>query len=276
MITVSHTPVKTLLSKSKIPGFDYAINPYVGCPHKCIYCYAEFMRKVTGHHEPWGDFLDVREPAVRLLPYKLFHTRVLLCSVTDPYNPYEAQFQVTRKLLKELQFCQAYVQILTKSALVTRDIDLLKQMPGCRVVFSFSSHEDTFRQRAEPGASSVEEKINALKLLHENGIQTGLMIAPIMPGITDWKAILSRTRAYTQHYGFDSLNMRPAYRQKVLSFIDTYYPPLKGLYEDIFLQEKTDYWQQLADEIRTYCAQEQIAADVYFSANIPEPEPTAL
>ncbi|MCQ2411180.1 MAG: radical SAM protein [Elusimicrobiaceae bacterium] len=271
MIAISQVPVKTFLSKSKIPGFDYVINPYIGCPHKCIYCYAEYMRKFTGHSEAWGDFLDVRHCDIPLPPAKLFHTHVLLSSVTDPYNPYEKQYELTRKLLKQLQYCQAYVHILTKSSLVTRDLDLFKQMPGCEVSFSFSSADDSFRQLAEPGASSVEEKINALRELSSQGIQTGVMVAPIFPGLTDWKEIILRTREYTQHYNFDSLNMRPAYRQKVLSFVAQHYPNWVPLYTDIFIHENTSYWQRLADEISTYCQQENIPADLYFKTAVATP-----
>jgi DNA repair photolyase len=72
MITIGTTSVKTLLAKSKISGFDYVVNPYVGCPHKCVYCYAEFMRKFTGHSEAWGDFLDVKECFSHTHPAKLF------------------------------------------------------------------------------------------------------------------------------------------------------------------------------------------------------------
>lgn len=269
MITIATAPVKTYLSKSKIPGFDYVVNPYIGCPHKCVYCYAEYMRKFTGHPEEWGEFLDVKTCEVPLPPAKLFRTRVMLSSVTDPYNPYEKQFQLTRKLLKQLQFCQAYVYILTKSALVLRDLDILKQMPGAEVAFSFSGADERFRQLAEPGTSTVEEKINALKTLHENGIKTAVMAAPIMPGITDWKNIVSATRPYTGRYGFDSLNMRPAYQKKVMAFVGTHYPHLLPLYADIYLKEETSYWNKLEQEIMQYCQAENIPAEVYFSRSKP-------
>ncbi len=264
MITVAQIPVKTFLSKSKIPGVDYVINPYVGCPHKCVYCYAEYMRKFSGHEEPWGDFLDVRYCSVPLKPSLLFHRHVLLSSVTDPYNRYEQQYELTRKLLKQLQVCQAYVHILTKSSLVTRDIDILKQLPSCEVTFSFSSSDDTVRRLAEPGASCVEDKINALKILHENGLQTAVMIAPILPGITDWKEIILQTRPYTDRYSFDSLNMRPAYQRKVFNFVKENYPHLLPLYADIYVKENDAYWHNLAREICTYAAAENLHADIYF------------
>lgn len=268
MITIATAPVKTYLSKSKIPGFDYVINPYIGCPHKCVYCYAEYMRKFTGHPEEWGEFLDVKVCEVPLRPSKLFRTRVMLSSVTDPYNPYEKQYELTRRMIKQLLVCQARVYVLTKSALVLRDLDLFKQIPHCEVAFSFSSADDAFRQLAEPGASSVSEKVEALKTLHEAGIHTAVMGAPLFPEISDWKQIIALTRPYTDRYGFDSLNMRPAYQRKVMSFISTHYPHLLTLYGDIFLQEEpTDYWSKLGEEIREYCRTEGIPADIYFGSS---------
>lgn len=269
MITIATAPVKTYLSKSKIAGFDYVINPYIGCPHKCVYCYAEYMRKFTGHPEEWGEFLDVKTCEVPLPPAKLFHTRVMLSSVTDPYNPYEEQYGLTRKLLKQLEFCQAYVHILTKSPLVLRDLDILKKIPGAEVALSFSGVDEHFRELAEPGAGSVQEKINALKTLHENGIKTAVMAAPVFPGITDWKALIEATRPYTDRYGFDSLNIRPAYQKKVMSFVAAHYPDTLSLYADIYLKEDVSYWRKLEQEITQYCKENDIHADIYFSRSKP-------
>ena len=192
----------------------------------------------------------------------------MLSSVTDPYNPYEKQYELTRRLLKQLLFCQAQVYILTKSPLVLRDLDLLKQFPSCEVAFSYSSADESFRQLAEPGAGSVADKTNALKTLHEAGIKTAVMGAPLFPGISDWKALIELTRPYTDRYGFDSLNMRPAYQRKVLAFVTQHYPQYMPLYTEVFLQEEpTDYWQKLGQEIQTYCAQESIRADIYFGSS---------
>ena len=266
MIRLDTTPVKTLLSKSKIAGFDYVINPYVGCPHKCIYCYAEYMRKFSGHSEEWGEFLDVKQCETPLKPAKLFRTNVMLSSVTDPYNAYEKDYELTRKLLKQLVYCQAKVHILTKSALAVRDIDLFKQMYQCEVAFSFSSADDSFRQAAEPRASSVQDKINALKMLHEAGISTAVMVAPLFPGITDWKKIINFTKPYTNRYGFDSLNMRPAFQSKVLDFVEGHYPDALPLMGDIYIKQDTSYWTKLAKEITQYCHEQNLRADIYFGS----------
>lgn len=269
MTTLGTTTVKTLLLKSKIPGFDYTINPYVGCPHKCVYCYAEYMRKLSGHAEEWGDFLDVKECPAPTHPAKLFHTRVMLSSVTDPYNRYEEQFRLTRNILTQLRFAQAEVCIYTKSPLVLRDIDLLKEMWKAEVCFSFSTADETFRQLAEPGAPSLQERINALRVLHENNIPTAVMIAPIFPEITDWEKIIHLTRPFTNRYAFDSLNMRPGYQKKVISFVEKNYPQHLPVYCDIYLEEKTAYWDNLAQKIKEVCQKHQIEPDICFQKNQP-------
>ena len=264
MIRVTTVPVKTYLAKSKIPGTHYVINPYVGCPHKCLYCYAEFMRKFSAHQEPWGDFLDVKLCSTPLHPSQLFHQHVMLSSVTDPYNPFEKKYEITRNILKQLVHCQAYVSVLTKSALVVRDIDLLKKLPNCNVTFSFSTADEKVRELIEPGTSSTEEKINALKELQQSCIPTAIMAAPLLPGISDWKEIVERTAPHVGSFLFDSLNMRATFQRKLMDFIDVHYPHLLPLYNEIYLQGKRTYWHRLQQEIETYGKENKLDVEVFF------------
>ncbi len=264
MIRIATVPVKSYLTKSKIPGAGYVINPYVGCPHKCLYCYAQFMCKFSTHQEDWGDFLDIKTGAAALQAQKLFHQPVLLSSVTDPYNIFEKKYRVTRRILEQLVHCQAYVSILTKSVLVVRDLDLLQQLPCCEVAFSFSTVDEAVRQLVEPGTCSVAEKTTALKTLHTAGISTAIMAAPLLPGISDWKQIIQQTAPYAREFRFDKLNMRSAFRRKVMDFIDVHYPHLLPLYNEIYVQNNQTYWDQLQHEIETYAQQHKLAVTVFF------------
>lgn len=257
-------PVKTYLTKSKIPGAGYVINPYVGCPHQCLYCYAEYMRKFTAHTEPWGEFLDVKLCEHPLHPSQLFHQHVMLSSVTDAYNPFEKKYEITHRILQQLVECQAYVSVLTKSALVTRDTDLFKQLPGCEVAFSFSTVDETVRQLVEPGASSVQERLDALKTVHKAGLPTAVMAAPLLPGISDFKAIVRAAAPYTRTFRFDSLNMRSTFQHKLMDFIDVHYPHLLPLYNEIYLQGKRTYWHELEQEILAFCKEQGVEAEIFF------------
>ena len=122
--------VKSILSKSGIPGVDYCLNPYVGCAHACKYCYATFMKRFTGHPEPWGTFVDVKGNGPEVLRRQLKRTTrgyVMISSVTDPYQPLEKKYGLTRRCLEVLLQNQFPTGILTKSPLVLRDTDLFKR-----------------------------------------------------------------------------------------------------------------------------------------------------
>lgn len=260
---ITTVPAKTYLSSSKIPGAGFVINPYVGCPHQCLYCYAQYMRKFTGHTEPWGEFLDVKLCHSPLPARQLFGQHVLLSSVTDPYHPFEQKYQLTRQILTQLVQCQAHVSILTKSALVVRDIDLLKQLPACEVGFSFSTCNEKLRQQLEPGTSPVQARLSALKTVHEAGLPTAVMAAPLLPGMSDWKEIVEQCMPYTRTFRFDSLNMRPYFQHKLMDFVEVNYPHLLPLYNEIYLQGKRTYWEQLTREIDAYAAAHGLDAEVY-------------
>lgn len=126
---VKEISATSYVSKSKLPDADYVINPYVGCPHKCIYCYAEFMKRFSGHtREEWGDFLDVKICNKPINGASFLESdTILFGSVTDAYNPLEKKYEISRKLLEQMTGCNARIEILTKSDLVLRDIDILKK-----------------------------------------------------------------------------------------------------------------------------------------------------
>jgi DNA repair photolyase len=183
-VSIKEITAKTVLTKSGIPGVDYCINPYVGCPHACRYCYASFMKRFTGHDEPWGSFVDVKVNAALALKKQLLRAKsgtVVISSVTDAYQPAEARYQITRQCLKELAESALSVNILTKSPLVLRDMDILKTLAGAEVGLSVTTDDDSIRAAFEPGAPSVGLRIKALATLRENGIKTYAFIGPVLP-----------------------------------------------------------------------------------------------
>lgn len=244
---------KNILSRSKIGSGGYAINPYVGCSHGCIYCYAEFMRGVTGHEEAWGEFLDAKEfDTASLVKFAGLHggERVFMSSVTDCYNPYEARFGLTRKVLETLAGSDVNLQILTKSSLVTRDIDLLQTMPNVRVGVSLSVIDEKLCRTLEPRASSVAARIAAIKKLRAAGVKTYIFVAPIFPQITPVFDIISHYGDAADEMWFDRLNLYPNFRDKILAFVGRNFPALLPLYKQIYLFGDNGYFERLADEIR--------------------------
>lgn len=264
MINVRHVRAVNLLSPTKIGG-DFAINPYVGCPHKCIYCYAACINwSGAERDEAWGDYLDVKDQAHPIDPAKIFRKRILFSSMTDAYNPYEEKAEVTRGILKQLIPAEVKITVITKSALVVRDIDLFKRFPYVKVIFSFSSLDDGFRRKVEPYAASPERKIAALMKLKGAGIATGVFVAPTFPVISDPVAITHAVAPYVCRMTYDSLNLRRKNRDAVLGFIRREYPQLTKLYDDIFLRGDKRYWIGLRKEIRAVCLEERVNCGVFF------------
>ena len=181
---IAETHARTILSKTNIPGIDYCLNPYTGCAHACRYCYATFMKKFTGHDEPWGNFVDVKVNAVDLLKKALrsSHTgEVVLSSVTDPYQRVEQTYELTRGCLELLSRSRLKVSILTKSDLVTRDVDILKDMERVEVGFTIATDDEAVKRLFEPGSPQVRSRIAALKTLSGAGITTYVFIGPMLP-----------------------------------------------------------------------------------------------
>ena len=166
-----------IMTKSNLPVGGYSVNPYVGCTHACKYCYASFMKRFTGHKEEWGTFLDVKHwPAIRN-PKKYAGQRVVIGSVTDGYNPEEATFRRTRKLLEELKDSDAEILICTKSDLVLRDLDLLQQMKNVTVSWSVNTLDETFRADMDK-AVSIERRIAAMRKVYEAASEPFVLCRP--------------------------------------------------------------------------------------------------
>ena len=188
---------KTILNKVDSPdiGMSYSMNPYQGCEHGCIYCYAR------NTHNYWGysagmDFerkILVKKNAPRLLAAKLRKTNweplpIMLAGNTDCYQPVERQLKITRQILEVLWQYKYPVGIITKNSLITRDLDLLKPMAEKRlakVSISLTTLDEDIRQLLEPRTASVRKRLQTIKTLADSGIYVNVMVAPIIPGINE-------------------------------------------------------------------------------------------
>ena len=249
---ITETTAKSVLVKSNLPASDYVANPYGGCTHNCRYCYASFMKRFTGHEEPWGTFLDVKHYESCKLPRSLAGKTVLLSSVTDPYNPYEVKYHKSREILELLRGTEAHVEILSKSDLMVRDLDLLTQIPDLSVGISMNTLDDSFRKVIEPGAPSVQRRLNALKALHDAGIRTYLFVSPIFPYITEIRELADAVKNTVDQICFENLNLRGDYRVRILEWIHEHHPELDGLYHEIYSKGSREYWTALDQEMRGY------------------------
>lgn len=184
MVTVTRVNARSILTRSRIPSVDYAVNPYVGCAHGCRYCYAEVFARWGGHREPWGTYVDVRANAPDLLDLALRKARpgtIHMSTATDPYQPVEARERITRACLEVALTYGFPVSILTKSPLVVRDLDLLQRFRQCTVGLTVTTDREDIRDIFEPGAPPIAARVEALGILKEAGIRTLAFVGPTLP-----------------------------------------------------------------------------------------------
>ena len=179
---VKEVYAKTILSRSRV--FDYVINPYIGCEHGCVYCYARFIKRFTGHRERWGEFVDVKINAATLLACEVKKKpgRVWVSGLCDPYQPLERKYGVTRRCLEILLKHDWPVTIQTKSSLVLRDLELFESSANFEVMLTITTADERIRRVFEPNAPTIKERMETLEKLHAAKVKTSLMIAPLLPG----------------------------------------------------------------------------------------------
>ena len=233
---------KTIVNVVKSPDLpmEYSLNPYQGCEHGCSYCYARPT------HEYWGfsagiDFerkIMVKKNAPELLE-KFFRKRnyipktIMLSGNTDCYQPIERELKITRKIL---EVCLAYrhpVSILSKNALVLRDLDLFIKMNELNLIsvaLSIPTMNEDLRRKMEPRTSSAIKKLEALKILKENNIPTGAMIAPIIPGLNSdetLKIIKKISEIGADWFGYTLIRLNDTVEPVFVKWLETSFPDRK-------------------------------------------------
>ena len=176
--------------------------------------------------EPWGSYLDVKCPAAPPDLAKLYRRSVLLSSMTDAYNPYEERAGVTRALLRSLVPAQPDVVIITKSALVSRDVDIFREFPRVKAVFLVQLDGRQLPPPRRAARRKPRAQARGYETLRGAGIEVGVMAAPIFPGNHRLRENHRSMRALRLVDTFDTLNLRAGNRDKILNFVKTLRPSL--------------------------------------------------
>lgn len=251
---IKEIEVKNVITKSNLPVCEYSVNPYVGCTHGCRYCYASFMKRFTGHTEPWGTFLDIKSWPEIKNPKKYAGKELFIGSVTDPYLPQEEKYRRTRALLEQLKGSGAKISIATKSNLVLRDLELIRSFPDARVSWSVNTLDEDFKRDMD-NAVSIERRLAAMEAFHRAGVRTTCFVSPIFPGITDVKAIIDRAKGQCNLIWLENLNLRGSYKAVILEYIQEKHPKLLPLYREIYQKGNRSYWELLDTELKAYAAE---------------------
>ena len=232
---------KSILTKSGIESVDYAINPYVGCSHGCVYCYAIFMKRFSGHKEEWGAFVDAKINAAEVLAKQMQRAKpgnIVFGTVTDAYQPLERKYQITRACLEVLTALDFPVSILTKSNLVLRDLDLLRCLPDIEVGFTIATLDEEVRRVFEPHSPPVPARLAALADLAEAEIKTWAFcgqLLPFLPAGEEQMDALFRelAEAGVSHIIVDSMKLSGAIGGRIRKVLERHYPDLVKGYRHI-------------------------------------------
>lgn len=260
---------KSILNPSRFRG--YTLNPYVGCPHGCVYCYNQHFIKNIGREEKWGDFLEIKLNAPEILEKEVTEKlrnkkeEVFFSTITDPYNPLEKHYQLTRRCLEILLKYKWPVEILTKSDLILRDLDLFKKFRfWIKIGFTLTTFDPIAQKIFEPAASPVEKRLAALEKIKKAKIKTYAFIAPILPHFTNLNQIFEILRNKVEEIWFDSLNTKKENWQNLEKTLRIHYPRFLLEYREIFFRRKKEYEDQLRKEIKFLAEYFKVAVKICF------------
>jgi len=269
---ITQKEAKSVLTPSKLPGSDYVINPYSGCAFGCVYCYADFTRKFTGHmDDKWGEYVDIKintpeifEKELNKLSKNIVKKNefkkgdkpvIFFGSVTDPYQGVEAKFQLTRKCLEIISKNsiknEIKVSLLTKSPLVTRDIDIYKQIPNLEIGMTITSTDDVVSRMFESCAPPSSLRIKALKELNKEGINTYAFVGPLLPHFVANQESLDKLFKNIKESGTDTIwaehiNLKGKKMGRLMELVGNRLS--KGQY-DLFVNSQTDEYKKKLNEV---------------------------
>jgi len=241
--------VKSVLNRVKGMPFEWSINPYRGCEHACVMCYARRTHWFLDQDgvSNWGSRIFVKINAPEILRRELAHPswsreEVEVGTATDPYQPAEGAYKITRQILQALRDYRTPVGLITRSSMIVRDLDVLRDLargPGVRVCFSIATMDERVAREIEPGAPPPVKRLEAMRTLSRAGIPTVVMLAPVIPGITDDVGTLTEVIRAAKEYGASSLatitlHLGDVTRDAFFEFLTHRYPQLVPEYERMY------------------------------------------
>ena len=282
---------KTALTRVQGMAFGWSLNPYRGCTHGCHYCFARsthFYYDLNADEE-FSSIIFVKTNIADVLRMELSsprwqRPRVVIGTATDPYQPIEGKYRLTRAVLEAFLAFRTPVSIITKSSLVVRDVDLLAEIAqrlGCTVNFSITTLDRSLWRQLEPGTAPPLQRLRAMQRLAAAGVHAGVLLAPIIPGLTATKDNLEDVaRAAAEHnacfLAANMLNLGVGVKEHFLEYLRSEFPWLLGTYRQLYPGRYAP--ERFAEPIYDYVniLQQRYALDTREPSHSPEPEPTQL
>lgn len=257
------------MSKSRLPSLVYSLNPYFGCEHGCIYCYspAVFRSEAVAHN--WGKFVKAKENIPEILTKEIQRFEigtVGVSTVTDPYQPAESNFKLTRKCLEILSMNRFPVSIQTKSDLVLRDVDIIKST-GFEVGVTLTTLNEDVARKIEPNASRPDQRVQILEEFHSREVRTWIFLGPIIPEINDdvenIARILGVAKRTRSKLLYDKLNLKMWVLERMRSTLEQFKPELITRIPNL-VKADSNWWQTVSSNIRAKSTEESVMVEPAF------------
>jgi DNA repair photolyase len=288
-------PCVSALNRVKGMGFTWSLNPYMGCAHRCAFCYVRgFERRADRpSDERYGTNIRVKTNVVEVLRRELARRSwrretVAIGAATDPYQPAEGRYRLTRGCIQALATARTPLDLITRGPLVVRDTDVLAdaaRRAEVRVSVSIATLEESISSRLEPGVAPPRQRLRAIRTLTDAGIAAGVALAPVLPGLTDapagLAAVLRAARAAgATHAWTNVLNLRPGTREHFLGVLADEWPAELERYQRLFPAGGSGYLRRAdAEPIERRLAAVRRGSGIGDRRRIvlsPEPQPTQL
>ena len=288
-------PCSTALNRVKGMGFDWSLNPYMGCAHRCAFCYVRgFERRADRPSDDrYGTNNRVKTNVVEVLRHELAprswrRETVAIGAATDPYQPAEGRYRLTRGCIEALGAARTPLDIITRGPLVVRDVDMLAdaaRRAQVRVSVSIATLDEGLACRLEPGVAPPRQRLRAIRILTDAGIAAGVALAPVLPGLTDAPADLAAVlraarEAGATHAWSNILNLRAGTREHFLTVLEREWPAELERYRRLYPAGGSGYLGRVdASPIERRLAAVRRGSGIGDRRRIviaPEPEPSQL
>ena len=287
-------PCKVALNRVKGMMFTWSLNPYMGCVHRCTFCYVRaFERRADRPSDHrYGRSIRVKTNVAEVLRRELArptweHETVAIGAATDPYQPAEGRYRLTRACLEALGDAATPFSIITRGPLIVRDVDVLVEAARraeASVTFSIPTLDDAIWKRTEPSTAHPRQRLRALKTLVDAGIRASVGMAPILPGLTDKPELLEQVVREARQAGAcgvwaNLLNLRPGTREHFLEALAEDFPEQLPLYERLYAGNRAYLRADETKPVRALVgelARKHGIRDRRTRRLVPEPEPEQL
>ena len=266
-VTYREVEVKSALNAVKGMPFDWSLNPYLGCPHACRYCFSRAYNARYRDKNVGTDFdsnVEVRVNIADVLRKELRRPRegsLAIGTATDPYQPIEGKYRLTRRCLEVLIDCPMPTSIVTKGPLVVRDIDVLKKLDektDLTVYFSVPCVDEEIVRKTDPGTAPPRQRLRALGMLRDAGIDAAVLCMPVLPGISDSEESLDAAARAASEAGATAFRHRPLkidaeIKQYYYDFLAAEFPVMVPRYAALYgagAHPAKDYERQLEERVR--------------------------